>query len=111
MVEIRETLVFSSWLSGLRDAAVRTRVQARILRLAHGNPGQYRALTQGICEMKIDFAPGFRVYYTQRGKTVFVLLCEGDKSSQQADIAQALQLASGLDIDTTKLSGDEHGKN
>jgi putative addiction module killer protein len=111
MFEIHESLVFSGWVTNLRDAAVRARVQARILRLAHGNPEQYRALTQGLCEMKIDFGPGFRVYYTQRGRTVVVLLCGGDNSSQQADIAQALELASGLDLDATKLLGDEHGNN
>jgi putative addiction module killer protein len=111
MFEIRESIVFSSWLSGLRDASVRARVQARILRLAHGNPGQFRALTHGVTEMKIDFGPGFRVYYTQRGRTIIVLLCGGDKSSQQADIAQALQLAKGLDLEASKPLGDDHGKN
>lgn len=93
MVEIRKTQEFTEWEDSLRDRAARQRVAVRVLRLAHGNPGQHRALTGGVVEMKIDFGPGYRVYYTQRGAELILLLVGGDKSSQQADIALALRLA------------------
>jgi putative addiction module killer protein len=111
MFEIRESLVFATWLAGLRDSVTRTRIQARILRLAHGNPGQHRALTEGVVELKLDFGPGYRVYYVQRGRTLIVLLCGGEKASQQADIANALKLAAALETDSANREGNNHGKN
>lgn len=74
----------------------RTRIQVRVDRLVHGNPGQHRALTDGVSELKIDFGPGYRVYYTERAGVVVVLLAGGDKSSQQKDIKTAISLAKGL---------------
>ena len=68
----------------------------RVDRLAHGNPGQHRALTGGVSELKIDFGPGYRVYYTERKGVLIVLLAGGEKSSQQKDIETALALARGL---------------
>lgn len=68
----------------------------RVDRLVHGNPGQYRNLTEGVSELKVDVGPGYRVYYTQRGQEFIVLLVGGDKSSQQQDIALALELARNL---------------
>lgn len=75
---------------------VRARIQVRVDRLVHGNPGQCRNLADGVSELKIDIGPGYRVYYTQRGETLIVLLIGGDKSSQHKDIALAQELARNL---------------
>jgi len=90
------TDVYRDWINGLRDRAGRARVQMRVDRLVHGNPGQHRVLTVGVCELKIDFGPGYRVYYTQRGGELIILLAGGDKSTQQQDIGAALALAKEL---------------
>jgi putative addiction module killer protein len=90
---IRTTETFNVWFNGLRDRQARARIAIRIGRLADGNPGQYRNLTKGVSEMKIDHGPGYRVYYVERGGMVCVLLCGGDKDSQQNDIETALNLA------------------
>ncbi|WP_338413832.1 type II toxin-antitoxin system RelE/ParE family toxin [uncultured Sphaerotilus sp.] len=97
MVDIRKTDEFESWFKGLRDRMVRVRVQARIDRLACGNPGQHRVLTGGVSEMKIDVGPGYRVYFVQRGSLLVILLCGGDKSTQQQDIEAALAMAGQLE--------------
>jgi putative addiction module killer protein len=93
MFEIVESGTYRSWFARLHDVHVRARINARIRRLALGNPGQHRALKGGIAELKIDVGPGFRVYYMQHGRTLVVLLCGGDKSTQQADIRMALKIA------------------
>lgn len=93
MIEVMESATFKSWFAALRDVQVRARIQARVRRLALGNPGQYRALRGGVCEMKIDYGPGYRVYYTMRGKLLVVLLCAGDKSTQDKDIKAAERIA------------------
>jgi len=93
-IEITQT--YSDWENNLKDLVVRARIQARIERLAQGNPGQHRVLTGGVSELKLDFGAGYRVYYTQRGKTLIVLLVGGDKSSQSADIKTAISLAKNL---------------
>lgn len=93
MKEIRTTDVFDAWLGSLRDRRARARIAVRIQRLADGNAGQHRNLSKGVVEMKIDYGPGYRVYYVERNGVTYVLLCGGDKDSQQADIALALQLA------------------
>ncbi len=95
-MQIETTETYSDWENSLRDLVVRARIQARIARLALGNLGQHRVLTGGVCELKLDFGAGYRVYYTQRGKTLIVLLAGGDKSSQRADIQTALALANNL---------------
>jgi putative addiction module killer protein len=84
------------WKSRLADRVARARIQVRVDRLVHGNPGQHRVLTDGVCELKIDFGPGYRVYYTERGGALIVLLAGGDKSSQQKDIKMAIELAKNL---------------
>jgi putative addiction module killer protein len=91
--EIIQTDNFSEWLAALRDRQARTRILERMTRLALGNPGQHRVLTSGLTEMKIDSGPGYRIYYVRRGVVVIVLLCAGDKSTQQKDIAMALELS------------------
>lgn len=86
MIEVRKTETFAAWFDGLRDRQARLRVQVRIDRIATGNPGQHRVLSSGVCEMKIDHGPGYRVYYVQRGDVLVVLLCGGDKRTQGKDI-------------------------
>jgi putative addiction module killer protein len=90
------TEVYRNWINSLKDHSGRARVQVRVDRLVHGNPGQHRTLTDGVCELKIDFGPGYRVYYTERGGVVIVLLAGGDKSTQQQDIRAAISLANNL---------------
>lgn len=97
MIEVRKTETFAAWFDALRDRQARLRVQVRIDRLAIGNPGQHRALTGGVQEMKIDHGPGYRVYYVQRGDVLVVLLCGGDKRSQRKDIEIALAMAQALE--------------
>jgi putative addiction module killer protein len=93
MLEVVESATYRTWFAGLRDIQMRARIDARIRRLALGNPGQHRALKGGIAELKVDVGPGFRVYYRQNGRTLIILLCGGDKSTQQADIRKARQIA------------------
>lgn len=88
--------VLRNWISSLKDRAGRARVQVRVDRLAHGNPGQHRNLAGGIAELKIDFGPGYRVYYTEQGGELIILLAGGDKSTQQQDIKTAITLARNL---------------
>ncbi len=88
---------FADWLKGLRDRAAAVRIAIRIDRLALGNPGLYRNLTGGVSEMKIDYGPGYRVYFTDRAGEIVVLLCGGDKKSQNADIAAAIRMVSELE--------------
>lgn len=83
-------------MDGLADVAGRARIQMRIDRLAHGNPGKHRTLCQGVKELKIDFGPGYRVYYVERGTLLVILLAGGDKSTQSADIHRAVTLAKNL---------------
>jgi putative addiction module killer protein len=96
MIELRRTDEYNDWLRGLRDIQGRARINARISRLLDGNPGQHRVLTDGVVELKIDVGPGYRVYYVQQCSVVIVLLCGGDKDSQQEDIAKAIRMARNL---------------
>lgn len=93
MIEIRETSTFSEWLQALKDSRAKARIAARTQRLAFGNPGDVRPVGGGVSELRIDYGPGYRVYYMQRGKVLIILLCGGDKSSQDKDIKLALKLA------------------
>lgn len=95
-MRVEMTEVYREWINSLRDRVGRARIQVRVDRLAHGNPGQHRVLTDGVSELKIDFGPGYRVYYTERKGVLIVLLAGGDKSSQQKDIETAVALARGL---------------
>lgn len=92
-MQILRTREFATWLNGLRDRQGRAKIMARIDRLEEGNPGKTRSVGAGVVEMKIDFGPGYRVYFVQRGDVVIVLLCGGDKSGQEKDIQQAKALA------------------
>jgi putative addiction module killer protein len=96
VMRVSMTEVYRDWINELKDRAGRARIQVRVDRLAHGNPGQHRNLTQGISELKIDAGPGYRVYYTERNGELIILLAGGDKSTQQQDIKTAIALARNL---------------
>jgi putative addiction module killer protein len=95
-MRIRTTEVYLDWINALKDRAARARIQVRVERLAHGNPGQHRNLTHGVSELKVDVGPGYRVYYTQRGEELIILLAGGNKSTQQSDISLAQELARNI---------------
>ncbi len=96
MLEIRQTETFATWFRNLRDRRARARIQVRIDRLALGNPGDAKSVGEGISELRIDYGPGYRVYFVRRGETVIVLLAGGDKRTQTQDIDIALRLARTL---------------
>ncbi|WP_340124511.1 type II toxin-antitoxin system RelE/ParE family toxin [Methylobacter svalbardensis] len=96
MIDMKKTDVFAQWLDELRDIRARARVQARIERLAAGNPGDVKPVGEGVSEMRIDYGPGYRVYFTRRGNKVVILLAGGDKSTQDTDIKTAQGLARNL---------------
>jgi putative addiction module killer protein len=97
MIEIRETGIYRSWMKSLRDQRAKARIAVRIGRLADGNPGDVRPVGSGVSELRVDYGPGYRVYFVQRGPLLVVLLCGGDKSSQAADVKRAITLAAGLE--------------
>ena len=96
MIEIRETITFSRWLESLRDKHARTRIQARILRLKAGNPGDVKSVGEGVSEMRIDHGPGYRVYFVGQGSQLIILLAGGAKNTQTRDIKTALEMAHNL---------------
>ena len=93
---VRVTRAYLDWINRLPDKTARARIQVRVDQLANGNPGDHRQLRGGVSELRLDFGPGYRVYFTQRGDTLIVILAGGDKSSQARDIAKAIVLAEGL---------------
>jgi len=97
MYTVRETDEFSRWLRALRDHVAKAKILVRIQRLAQGNPGDVKPVGEGISELRIHHGAGYRVYYVQRGEEVIVLLCGGDKDSQDRDIAKAKQIARELE--------------
>ena len=92
-MRVEKTDEYREWLDELRDRTGRARILVRVDRLIDGNPGQHRDLSDGVSELKIDVGPGYRVYYTQRGQRLLLLLIGGDKSTQQKDIKTAIRLA------------------
>jgi putative addiction module killer protein len=92
-MEIRQTELFARWLDGLRDNRARIRIDARLRRLSLGNPGDVRPVGGGVSEMRVDYGPGYRIYFVQRGEMLVILLAGGDKSTQDRDIARARELA------------------
>lgn len=96
MIEVRKTNEFALWLDGLRDIHARARVQSRIERLAAGNPGDVKPVGEGVSELRIDYGPGYRVYFVQKGPVSIILLAGGDKSTQARDIKTALRLSRNL---------------
>ena len=96
MMEIRRTEVFVKWLDGLSDVHARARILVRVERLAAGNPGDVKPVGEGVSEMRIDYGPGYRVYYKKYGQDILILLAGGDKHGQARDIKTALSLARNL---------------
>ena len=97
MPQIRQSEAYETWIAALQDEEARARINVRIRRLSLGNPGDVKPVGEGVSELRIDYGPGYRVYYAQRGKEVIILLCGGDKRSQARDIKQALKLARDLE--------------
>ena len=96
MIEMRKTEIFAKWLDGLRDIRARARILVRIERLAAGNPGDVKPVGEGVSELRIDYGPGYRVYYKRQGQKVIVLLAGGEKGTQTKDIKTAIRLAQNL---------------
>lgn len=96
MIEIRQTKTYLDWFASLRDRQAKARINVRIRRLSLGNPGDVKPVGQGVSELRIDYGPGYRVYFIQRGEALIILLAAGDKRTQQRDIKTALDLAQDL---------------
>jgi len=92
-MRVEKTDEYRHWIDNLKDLSGRARILMRVNRLIHGNPGAHRNLTHGVYELKVDVGPGYRVYYTQRGEHLLLLLIGGDKATQAKDIARAIRLA------------------
>lgn len=99
MFEVRQTSVFEAWMDGLRDIRAVARIEVRLRRLSLGHFGDVKSLGDGISEMRIDYGPGYRLYFTRRGDRIVVLLCGGIKKRQSDDIARAKQLVKEIDDD------------
>ena len=96
MFEVRKTQVYARWLDSLQDARARARVLVRVERLAAGNPGDVRPVGEGVSELRIDYGPGYRVYFKKLDRMIVVLLAGGDKRTQSQDVGTALRLARNL---------------
>lgn len=95
-IEVRQTKRYLDWFDSLQDRQARARINVRIRRLSLGNPGDVKPVGEGVSELRIDYGPGYRVYFIQRGQQLIILLAGGDKSSQPRDIRTALNLARAL---------------
>jgi hypothetical protein len=100
MFQIRQTKIFLDWIKGLRDENARARINIRIRRMSLGNPGDIKSVGEGVSEMRVDYGPGYRIYFTRQGASLVLLLCGGNKHTQSKDIAFAKKLA--------KDSGNDH---
>ena len=96
MLEVRETVTYAEWFSGLRDRTAKTRIDIRIRRLSLGNAGDVKPVGEGVSGLRVDYGPGYRVYFVQKGNVYVVLLAGGDKSTQDRDIREAKALARDL---------------
>ncbi len=96
MIEIRKTDIFSKWLNGLQDIRARARIMVRIERLSRGNPGDVKPVGEGVSELRVNYGPGYRIYYQQKGKKLMILLAGGDKRTQSKDIKTAQRLSRNL---------------
>lgn len=100
MFEVRQTAVFEAWIDGLKDMRAVARIEVRLRRLSLGHLGDAKSLGDGVSEMRIDYGPGYRLYFTRRGERIVILLCGGDKKRQSGDIARAKQMAKEADDGT-----------
>jgi putative addiction module killer protein len=96
VIEIRQTETYANWFDSLRDRKARARIDIRIRRLSLGNPGDVKPIGSGVSELRIDYGPGYRVYFVHRGPMLIILLAGGDKRTQERDIKKALELARAL---------------
>jgi putative addiction module killer protein len=96
MIELRQTEAYARWFGRLTDPQARARILVRVRRLSLGNPGDVRPVGEGVSEMRVDYGPGYRVYFVRKGERMIVLLAGGDKRTQAKDIQTALELARGL---------------
>ena len=96
MFEVRKTDEFDDWLSALADQKAVAKIVSRIERLGLGNAGDVKPVGEGISEMRLTYGPGYRIYYKQTGKTIVLILCGGDKSTQAGDIRRAKEIAAQL---------------
>lgn len=99
MIEVRQTAIFRDWLEHLNDRRARERIAQRIVRVEAGLMGDVRSVGDAVSELRIDYGPGYRLYFVQRGRVLVVLLCGGDKGSQRRDIARAKKLAADVEIE------------
>lgn len=99
MIEVRQTETYAIWFDALRDRQARARIDVRIRRLSLGNFGDVKPIAEGVSELRIDYGPGYRVYFVRRGQELVILLAGGDKRTQKADIKTAIQLAQALKED------------
>ena len=97
MYEVQETAAYAKWFASLRDRAGKARIVTRILYLGDGNLGDAKSVGDGVHELRLHFGPGYRIFFTRRGKRIILLLCGGEKGSQQRDIARAKQIESELE--------------
>lgn len=93
MIELKQTETFRKWRVRLKDERARAVIASRLDRLAFGNAGDVKPVGQGISELRVDYGPGYRIYFHKRGNTIMILLCGGDKSTQAKDIKTAQRLA------------------
>lgn len=96
MLDVQKTGEFDKWLNALTDERAKAKIAVRIERLSLGNPGDVKSVGDGLSEMRIDYGPGYRVYFKQTGRTVILILCGGDKSTQDRDIKKAKEIAAEL---------------
>ena len=101
-MKICESSIYEKWIKNLRDERARYRINARIERLKQGNPGDVKPAGEAVSEMRIDYGPGYRVYYKDTGKEIVILLCGGDKTTQDEDIKQAKEIAAAFNPDKEK---------
>src|SRR5262245_48999401 len=97
MIEVRQTEVFEEWLNVLADDRAASRIAQRIIRLRNGLLGDVKPVGEGVSELRVDYGPGYRLYFVRRGAVLVILLCGGDKRSQRRDIAKAKRLAAELE--------------
>ena len=98
MKEIRETETYKKWFAALNDTRAKTRINIRVKRLAINNPGDVKPAGEGISEMRVDYGPGYRVYFKDTGKEIIILLCGGNKKTQDNDINKAKELWKNLEV-------------
>ena len=97
MIEVRQTTLFRSWLDGLKDRRAQAKIAQRIVRLQSGLMGDVKSVGDGVSELRVDYGPGYRIYFAHRGAVIVVLVCGGDKSTQRRDIAQAKTMIKDLE--------------